>query len=936
MTTTVIKSAVRECRDQLFLDRAVDKYLSHVTANLSLVRPILGFHDDSVWRAVVRRLALDYRQVINLFYDLLTIIFGPKSTVFAALAEDTVVTDNQLWLTDWMNVPQRGTLVLDENLPTEETVEYTFRDPRNGLVTLASELLFAHTAIDTDVTSWPVNYTTANYAPAVVSLVLEDTTFLPVPAGGAKYTLIIDAGTDVEEVVILNTNNTATNTLTIDAPGLVNSHLGPKTTPAVTDLVSILGSRSVIKVGSSRNFPAEGLIRVQQNVLAGVPTKTVRYVYNDTENGFLTLAAALPAGFLLPAAGIVTVTLMEPGAAVAVAQAQVKGVDWDIFQTSPNLIQIYLPVALCRNRLQDASFLHSNVIAGPPTLATTYGATAGDTIIRCIETDVNLRTFPRSGIIKINPGGGTEEYCGYTIPDYDMTVIYASDVTGVAINSTIIYVNDARLIQDGEAINPEKWIALSMNSVARFEFLQYTSIDLAKNKITLATPTTKLHLGGDTANGPNGAATLYLSRPLTNNHVAAEDVVLFQVAWAGTDLEDGRIAHGNKLFSGHYAYDPRTYYARVIQTTLNENVAGPTTLVSTQSIGRNGLEVKDAALFDATGTFDVKLRYGGDEETLDVTTVVTKPAFATIGVHTDAPASIGDYAMTVAHMPLWGGDDIGIRLIIDQGGANEEVIVLKKVLLATSITLEEPLIKNHLAAESIKTLSDVILLSEALAVSHNGAIKWTQRTMVCPGPLNKPAVISRVEEIRTRIDVVSAATLPPAGDAVLLNFGSIKTVVDSRLVADYAAAVGALTLVDSSLFPVAGYPYIVEIGVDCEVFEKLTVTANVANVLTLGSNTLYKHKKGEWVQYRPGVLERATYTSTVTGGPERLLFSDGVTFADSHLKGEVVSLDNRVSLPSKYGTDFPLYVSSSWEDRLRYLFDLGRAAGVQIVIIDDK
>lgn len=921
---TTVKSAIRECRDQLFLDRAVDRYLTHVASNLGFTRPVIGFNDDSLWRAVVRRIALHYRQVICLFHDLLTIIFGPRHTVSTTLAEDVAVGDEEIWITDWMNIPQRGILILDEGLATEETIEYAFRDPRNGLVSLRSACTLAHTAYGEEAES----YLTVDYAPAVTTLVLEETALFPVPAGGTLFTMIIDPGKSTEEVIILNGNTTATKTLTIVAPGLVNAHSGPRTTPTISHLTRIEGGGNVITLASTANFPAIGLVRVQQDVLAGTPSQTVRYVENDVDNGILTLADKLTGSYVLTPPDYVTVTLMEPGAAVRMAQVQVKGVGWEVFQTRPAMVQIYLPLTLTRNRLLDASFLHSTIQASVGLTVATGGATLGDTVLHCDPTDPNLRVIPRSGIVVINAGNPTEEYVGFVIPDYDYT-----EMTVAQIGSTEIFVDDARLIQQYEFMNPDKWISLSTNNIGRYERLQYTDIDLSTNKITLSTVTTKLHSSGDIASSPNGGSYLYLSRGLTYNHVAAETVDYYQIAWAGTDLEDGRMSHGSKKFFGHYVYDIREYYPRTIQTTLNEDVAGPTLLKVTQHPGRNGIEIENGTLLEATGVYDIKLRRGGDEEILDVSKVVTKPVFAALGVQTNAAATIGESALTVVNMPTWPGTDIGVRLIVDPGGGNEEIVVLKEAVSPTQITLELPLASNHVGGEDILLLSDAVIFSEALTIEHKGSIAWTQRTTRYPGPFNKSSSICIVEEIRTKVDVASVVSFPLTSSSVLINFGANKITVDSRVAATIAAGTGAVTIEDSSQFPTTGYPYYVELGVDCDVFETLLVTANVANVLTFSTNTHNAHLKGEWVRYRPGVAERITYDSTITGG---LIFDSGVIFADSHLKGEVVSLDSLISKPSRYGNDYPVYLPATWADKLKFLFDLGRAAGVQIVTINSK
>jgi len=896
---------------------------------------MFGFSDDSIWRAVVRRLALDYRQVLPLFYDLMTIIFGPRRTVSSVLAENVAINDDTVSVTDWMNIPQRGVLVIDEGLASAETIEYTFRDPRNGVVTLESIATKVHTAVVNNA----LGYLTAAIAPAAVTLVLEDTSQFPIPAGGAQYTMIVDQGEDNEEVVLLSANVPATSTLTI-AAGLVNNHAGPTPTPTTGQVLQILAGGSVLKLNSTRNFPAQGLIRVQQDVLAGTPTITLRYVENDVDNDLLTLAKPASGAYTLPGAGTVTVTLMKPGATVQMAQVQVKGVGWDIFQTRPKLVQIYLPPDIIRNRLVDASFLHSAVIASPPALTATAGATVGDTILCAVATDPNILPFPSSGIIVINSGGGTEEYIGYTIPDQVKTEV----LTSVAAGVTEIYVNDVKALKDCEIVNPDKWVCLSQNSVVRYERVKYTDLDLATNKITLAAVTAKAHNSIDTVGALNAGSGFYLSRPLAHTHLAAEPVSLVQIPWVGTLLEDGRISFtpGSRKFSGHYVYDPASYYARTIQTTLAENLAGPIGMTVDQHLGRFAIEVKNAELFNAAGAFSVRLSRGGDEETILTQKVVTRATFKALGVVTTT-GTAGAFVLTVVGMPIWIGDLLGIRLLVNAGTATEEVVILKKVVGATSITLEEPLVYSHGAAEPIVLMSDVILLTEGLVNNHFGYAGWTQRKVRYPGRghcgdpgLHIDSIITKVEEIRTRIDVVSAATLPATEDGVLINFGNQKIMAENQIAADTAAASGTITLVNSAAFPVVGYPYMVEVGVDCDVLEILGVAGNVANVLTLSGTTQFAHKKGEWVRYRPGATEKVTYTSTVTGGPERLLFADGIRFTDSHLKGEVVSLNNRNSIPSKYGTDYPLTLPADWMSRLQYLFDHGRAAGVQIVIIDSK
>ena len=79
MSTEKKQSAISEVRDQLSLDFADDNYLTIVGQNLGLQRPVLGFN-DTTWRAVVKELALEYRQISTKFHDILAIIIGPQVT----------------------------------------------------------------------------------------------------------------------------------------------------------------------------------------------------------------------------------------------------------------------------------------------------------------------------------------------------------------------------------------------------------------------------------------------------------------------------------------------------------------------------------------------------------------------------------------------------------------------------------------------------------------------------------------------------------------------------------------------------------------------------------------------------------------------------------------------------------------------------------------
>lgn len=428
MNRLPLKSAINEARDQMLLDRADGKYLSNLTANLNFERPLLWFSNDNLWRALVRRAALDYRQVSNLFRDYLTLIFGPQKTVYTMLAGPLVSTDQELTVLDYERIPQLGTMVIDEGLATKETIAYTFRDPRNGLVSLASQATKDHLAGAANASgTLKVN---ANIGATTLSL-WDSWQF---PTSGFPYTLILDPGTDQEEVVTLTGHTLGLNQLTVN-PSLTKSHLAPQPTPIVSSLTNTAASNTVLRLQDSSCFPASGYIKLLKN--DGLTTSEVGYyTSNDIENNTLYLRWGLSTTFPIVAPGT-TVTLLEPGATVALAQVQVKGVDWDVFVTSPKEVKIYIPRAFSRHRMQDAGWLHHDgTISASSTVGAGMGAVIGDTEIKL--TSGGATNFPSSGLIKIEPGSGDEEVTTYVRHDANSFTQLMPSVTSPYVGSSKI------------------------------------------------------------------------------------------------------------------------------------------------------------------------------------------------------------------------------------------------------------------------------------------------------------------------------------------------------------------------------------------------------------------------------------------------------------------------------------------------------------------
>lgn len=1074
-----IQSAIREVRDQLFLDRADGKYLSNVTSNLNFERPLFGFSEDSLWRAMVRRIALDYRQVVTLFYDLLTEIFGPQKTMAAALAVNGEVDDDTVTIVYGRSIPQRGTIVIDEGLVSEESFTYTFRGPRDGIVELVGSLANDHTAYGKNAEA----YLMSDLAASATSLPMDNT--IDFPTSGFPYPVVIQRlDGKLEEVGKLTGNNTTTNTLTIDAPGLSNAQEGLKVTPIMSLIQSIDPGEMQIRLNSSRQFPAQGWIRVQQDDSTGLPAENVYFTDNDVSTGVLTLGSRLNGAYSLTAPDSVTATVLEPQVTVKLAQVQVKAVEWDIFQTEQNKLVLYIPSTLSPSNLRDVAFLHSLAIRPTaPNTAVQGNTSIGDEEIR--GSVGTLERFPPSGLLIINLGGGTEEVIGYTRQDSSSsTKLMADRGSGTyPIGTLQLFVEDITPIAEWDAQNKEKKITLSRDQGSGLEeVVYYDTLDEENNIINLRTSTTLTHQAGSLVTVMDGD-TFYLTQPMQWAHLSGEPLSVWQPVYAagvqasstitttsgalitegdmivlddgineplgfefdsdatlvyanniqipytgsetpdqirdliiasvngvgdalkitasnggvGTvallhDLEgtvgntklhdyttpisfivrdmrggkdplwDGRMdirdstgaliytaaAH---LYQGSYVYDAVARIAEQTETSLSVNVAGPTLLEVTQHTTRTTLEVQNASFFNTLGDFDVTIKGQGAAETLDVTGVVLRKAITTVSVNGAHLAGVSTVNLNAAGLlpSSTAGGPYGYRVIIDRGGANEEIVLVDTTAVGL-MNLEEPTTKAHSNLETVELMADVIELSDSLQFDHTGRVPWSERKNVVPGqstPINAEDAISTVHEERRWIEVASLSGMPPAGDYVILNFGPRVLKVEGRLTSLHTAGMSTLYLTDTSKFPTSGYPYLVEVDVGGGLFageslgvcrrEFIEVTANdtVANSLALATNLLYGHPAGSEIKYNPGQAESLLYSELRTG-PNRLFFRTSRQFSAQHVKGEPVSLSGLSSFPSKYGEDHAFYLPSTWAERLEWLFDRGRAAGVQVVVVTEK
>jgi hypothetical protein len=914
---TTQKSAIQECRDQLFLDRASDTYLTHVGSNLSMDRPQLGFHNDSLWRAVVRRGAMDYMQIVNLFRDWLDVVVGPRSTVASVLSEDSVVDSEFLMVTDPTTLPRRGTVVVNEGLLGSFAVGYSFLDPLTGKMYLDEAL----SAVTTANINNAFGTLVADALIGATSLFLRPSEIAAFPITGFPITLLLDAGTSQEEVVQLIGHAVADGPLNISA--VSKNHYGPKASSVNSRFVSVDGGGSVLVLSDTSSFPDSGLIRLI-DVGYGV-SEIIEYYENDVDLNTLYLSDKLTNTYT---AVSTPVTLLIPGASVRLAQLQVKGVGWEVYQSEPRKIQIYIPRSINPNRLLDASFLHEDFGSSPAdTLAAP--ASSGDRILKLSDAS----NFPISGALVVNYGGGTEEYIGYSRIDRYQTRMYVK-LSGV---STIM-VEDVRPIIAAKGISR---VLILGRGTLNVENAVWDTADPKTNTLHLVAPTSNAHATEELCEveDPNW---LYLNESLAHNHILGEAVAISNDFYAGSDIEvgDPTVAPTNvKRYQGHYLYNFGSDSRKnsLSETTLNENLAGPVYLLTDLLAGHTALEVSDARMFEPTGEFSVTIgRYRGASETIETSGVVLLSTVAAAGITLASGVSPGDLVLSVtsaAALPQpSGGAPYGYRIALEKNAGGWVYLTVRNII-GNTVYLDTAVSLSHSVGRGVRLVSDVIMLSDLTEYNHHGIMIDTEKLKTWPANLRDRSTVHLVEEKRTYIEVVSLTNFPSSG-SVILNFGSSFARAENTLFAGAVAGATVLLLNDTSKFPASDF--MVEIGSGPSKERKHVATNNTGlNQLTLSGGLDYDHFAKNQVSFDPGDQVSLDYSSKTTS-PNRILFSDGLYLSMPYQKNVPIVVSAGDSTPSEYGTDYPFVLPSDWEDQLKYLFDWGRAAGVQVIVSTDK
>ncbi len=411
MSTDRQQSAIAEVRDQLSLDYADGRYLNVVAANLGMSRPPIGYSDDT-WRAVVKLVALHYKQIATKFEDLLAVILGPRVTQSTSLQDPTVPNTRVFEINTHEGLPQRGVLVLDEGQATEETLEYSFVDRANRLLYVNDLPTFNHTALSSNVETAVLLDAAIGAGALTVSRGYSLPTEYP-------YTVVVGRGTPNEEALVVT--NVTGDVVTLASP-TTNAHTGLVPSVELTTLTQdYVDPSNYIIVDEVAAFPSSGFV-----VLRGATDEVVEYTSIDYDENMIILTGALTNAF--PAGSYVE--LLDVQETLRTATIQVKGKGWDLWQVTPRLLEVYLPEE-CQdiNTVRSASYLHPTATSPGPSTTLTADANPGDTTLTVTST----AAFPVTGVVSI----GIERFAYTVTSGTVLTLAHGSvaftHLTGVAV-----------------------------------------------------------------------------------------------------------------------------------------------------------------------------------------------------------------------------------------------------------------------------------------------------------------------------------------------------------------------------------------------------------------------------------------------------------------------------------------------------------------------
>lgn len=968
MSIISTQSDIAAVRNEMSLDYADGKYLNVVTSNLGLQRPPFGF-SDAQWRAIARAIALQYKQIKTKFEAVLEIILGPQITQCGAFAQDAQVGDKHAVLVGTGQFPQVGTMVLDEGLGTAETVEYIFIDRYTNIVYFKTPLTKNHTAVGKEWESGVIS----DFGIGATNVNVFDANGFPIP--GTPYTLNIGRGTafesagpivtvgfDARKITIPTSPKGGTGASALAGIQLKQDGIASQintfylTMLAVDQMLAAggwiqsgdLSTVFTVTAGSTTSVTVAGplssdryggfWIRFNGNVTAALANK-IAYVEDNTTTVFTfgnVLSAPPVAGDTFRVLGNfqyiravkadrsvllkrelpdlmqfplnVEFSLLQPTMTAAIAQVQVKGVGWDVFQSDPHHVEILLPVGFLRNDLRSASYIRetaSGSAAPPPT---------ADAIRNIGDTDISVTSTQSLNFIGVINVAGTQRYAAYTP--------HAAVTRDVLAGATIIPVTDtSQFLPTG-----------TLRIVGSGTTMLYTITSLTQ--ITVPPLVANLRVTSLVCDEKRVRTAKGLLAP-----VAVADVV----ANYG-NYSSGDVWNVQNVWPGPYVWDAFAQTHKKETTPGNgvtQVLAGPALVAVDRLINATVFEVDDASSFPTAVPYEVLVgENSGNVETLAVQQLSLRSrtyAATTAGVNP------GDLVVVMTSLagPVSPNNQFPnggpYRVVIDPFTVAAEVLEVISTSGGTTLNLTTAATGTHAIGARVVLLADLIRVSPAGADNHTGNIRYTDRLGLY-APETQVGGADTVRPLYTQATLNLGGTdFSPTAGAAIFNFGNGVVKASSRLAASVTAGATTATLNTTGSFPTTGYPYVIslDVGAGPLLKEQLHVTNNNTgtNVLTFSHAAVFSHSSGRLVEFTPGPEENISYT-TMVGAV--LAFTPYVQIEHTHYQMEALSPSVGTGYPRRDGFDFPLRLPVTVQDRVQYIADLVRAAGVAVTFVSKR
>lgn len=937
------QSSIKEARDQLFLDTADGTRLDIVTSNLGLDRPIVGLDDDE-WRALAKQVALKPKQIRNIFYRIMEVCVGPKTTRTGVISLDSLAGEDIIQLEDASDLIQLGTLIFDPGQATEESVQFCFRDLETNKVFLNSELQFSHNSVSSAATVLIGDHVIGSGSLSV----FDSKTF---PITGFPYSIIVERGTEREETLVVTANDTLNNMLTLQDPTTI-LHQGSRSTYVRKSLLSAApAGRTFITLDNNetRVFPAVGYVRLSRGV---APTGSVsvpegaEFVDGETiviGDGTNTITFELDSDATLvnitatPITFTGSETKEEMADLVAAAiNASVLRINAVIGTSGPSTVDVDLTHRVSGTAGNVA--ITDTVVSADFTVSGMSGGTGvPEEVVEFIENQVDDDTLqlktPLQGLhaagnsVELVTPPASVETCSVIqrFADWEIfetsprqVTVYISEEDQVLTLRDASYLHDATLAVVGTTLDSD----LNLGDV---EISVVDSSGLAKTGVVTISGDDIFYIDKDDTTN-----TLFLPEPSTVAAGATTAVTASISNYGGTDLEEGNVRDSSgdvqEQFSGPYIYNIVEQAPTNTSGLLAETLPPHTRVVFDQIPGRTALEVADASDWPTPPFTPFPIRIGAgtgsleDNTATDVT--LRKGLSTTVNANTSIGASSLPVADTAGFPQSNGANPARYRIIVDEGNSNEEILLVSEVVSGApgSLTLVSPTAVFHSSSETVTLMADVIT-TDVLQQPH--AAETVSPTVEG----------EKVEKLAESLTLSTGAGLTfPNSGTVYLNFGKEKVNARQKLTAVGPTVLG---FADTSSFPTVGYPYKIVIAEGTPGEEVAFVNNNDTgtNELTISSAPSTTPTIGQYVTFTAGTPTTVTY---VDKDVDVLEFAVPTSLPSGYTLAERVTLTSGPSEPDDEGNDYAFLLPPSVAGCLEFMFDLVRAAGVEIVFITNR